>query len=238
MDLTLQAKDVARRWEMDYVGVAPAERLVQAPPGWRPGDILPGAASVVVMGIGIGAGVKWAQARTRLESTPTAKLGVWVYQVFGYNILNDKLNLAAYAVTKALEGAGHTTVPTPASPPYDTKELIGIFSHRHAAVAAGLGAFGWNKLVLFPGAGPKVRLVSVITRAELEPSAMYAGPPLCDAAACGKACVKVCPTRALSDTEKAHFSIGGRDFEHGEFDKRRCLSAPCGACLMLCPVGG
>ena len=238
MDLTAQVRDVAQQHEMDYVGVAPVERLTQAPPGWRPGDILPRAASVIVMGIRIGAGVRQMQARSRLESTPTAKLGIWVYQVFGYNILNDKLNLAAYAVAKALGGAGHMTAPTPASPPYDTKELVGIFSHRHAAVAAGLGEFGWNKMVLFPGAGPKVRMVSVITLAELEPSPMYEGPSLCDPVACGKACVKVCPTCALSDTAKARFSIGGKAFEHGEFDKRRCLSAPCGACLMLCPVGG
>ena len=133
---------------------------------------------------------------------------------------------------------GHITVPTPASPPYDAKELVGIFSHRHAAVAAGLGEIGWNKMVLIPGAGPKVRLVSVITRAELDPSPMYEGPHLYDPMTCGKACVEVCPTRALSDTEKVRFNIGGKTFEHGEFDKRKCLSAPCGACLILCPAGG
>jgi len=117
MDLTAQVRDVAQQHEMDYVGVAPVERLTQAPPGWRPGDILPGAASVIVMGIRIGAGVRQMQARSRLESTPTAKLGIWVYQVFGYNILNDKLNLAAYAVAKALGGGRPYDRPHPRQPP-------------------------------------------------------------------------------------------------------------------------
>lgn len=238
MDLTAQVRDIGRKWEMDYLGIAPVDRLVHAPPGWRPTDILPGAASVVVMGIRLGAGVRLMQTRTRTESTPTAKLGVWVYQVFGYNILNDKLNAAAYAVTKVLEGLGYVTVPTPASPPYDPKELVGIFSHRHAAVAAGLGEFGWNKMVLLPGAGPQVRLVSVITEAALDPSPMYGGPPLCDPVVCGRVCVEVCPTRALGDAETVQFNIGGRTFEHAQFDKRKCLSAPCGACFILCPAGG
>ena len=238
MDLTAQLRDVSRQWEMDYLGIAPVDRLVHSPPGWRPTDILPGASSVVVMGINVSAGVKQMQARTRTESASTAKLGVWVYQVFGYNILNDKLNMAAYAITNVLEKMGYITVPTPASPPYDAKELVGIFSHRHAAVAAGLGEFGWNKMVLFPNVGPMVRIVSVITRAELEPSLMYDGPPLCDPVTCGKTCVEVCPTRALSDTEEVQFSIGGKTYEHGAFDKRKCLSAPCGACFVLCPASG
>jgi epoxyqueuosine reductase len=238
MDLTVQVREVGKQWEMDYLGIAPVDRLVHAPPGWRPTDILPGAASVVVMGIRLGMGVRQMQARTRTESGPTAKLGIWVYQVFGYNILNDKLNAAAYAVTKVLEERGYMTVPTPASPPYDPKELVGIFSHRHAAVAAGLGEFGWNKMVLLPEAGPAVRLVSVITEAELDPSPMYDGPRLCEPIACGKACVEVCPTRALDDAEKVKFNIGGRTFEHAQFDKRKCLSAPCGACFILCPAGG
>ena len=94
MDLTAQVRDIGRQWEMDHIGIAPVDRLAHAPPGWRPTDILPGAASVVVMGIDLGMGVRQMQAKTRTESAPTAKLGVWVYQVFGYNLLNDKLNMA------------------------------------------------------------------------------------------------------------------------------------------------
>jgi epoxyqueuosine reductase QueG len=238
IERTRGIREVALEREMDYFGVTPVERLVGAPEGWRPTDILPSAKSVVVMGIRIGQGAKHVQRNVNLNSGVNVKYGIFVYQVYGYNILNDTMNLAAYALGKVLEKEGYTTVPIPASPPYNTKQLQGIFSHRHAAVAAGLGQLGWSKIVLFPDDGPKVRLVSLITEAELEPSPLYQGPQLCDPDACGRVCAKMCPTQCLSDEASVNFEIDGVLIEHGEFNKRRCLSAPCGACLMFCPVGG
>ena len=235
--MTGSIRELALEREMDYLGVTPVERLAGAPEGWRPTDILPGARSVVVMGIRIGRGARHVQRKVNLNPERSARYGMFVYQVYGYNILNDKMNLAAYALGKVLEGEGHTTVSIPASPPYDTKELLAIFSHRHAAVAAGLGQLGWNKMVIFPDHGPKVRLVSLITEAELEPSPPYQGPRLCDPDACGRVCTKVCPTKCLSDLEPVRFEIDGQLIEHAGFDKRRCMSAPCGACLMFCPLG-
>jgi epoxyqueuosine reductase QueG len=236
-ELTRGLRELALAREMNYFGVTPAEKLAGAPEGWSPTDLLPGAKSVVVMGIRIGRGVRHVQRDVSRQPRRSAKYGIFVYQVYGYNILNDKLNLAAFALGNVLEEEGHLTVPVPASPPYDAKELLAVFSHRHAAVAAGLGHFGWNKMVMFPGDGPKVRLVSLITAAELEPSAPYRGPQLCDPDGCGRVCVEVCPTKCLSEREAVNFEIAGAPAEHGEFDKRRCLSAPCGACLMFCPVG-
>jgi epoxyqueuosine reductase QueG len=237
IEMTRDVRELALEREMDYFGVTPAERLAGAPDGWRPTDILPSARSVVVMGMRIGRGVRHVQRTANLSSEKSAKYGIFVYQVFGYNILNDKMNLAAYALGKLLEQEGHTTVPIPASPPYNSKDLLAVFSQRHAAVAAGLGQFGWHKMVMFPVDGPKVRLVSLITEAELEPSPPYQGPQLCDPDACGRVCAQVCPTKCLSDQESVSFEIDGVSIEHGGFDKRRCLSAPCGACLMFCPVG-
>jgi len=238
IELTKGIRELALEREMDYFGVTPVERLAGAPEGWRPTDILPGAKSVVVMGIRIGQGVRHVQRKVNLNARTSGRYGLFVYQVYGYNILNDKMNLAAYALGKVLEKEGFTTVPIPASPPYDTKELLAIFSQRHAAVAAGLGQIGWSKIVLFPDDGPKGRLVSLITEAELEPSPPYQGPKLCDPDACGRVCAEVCPTGCLSGLESVNFEIDGVLIEHGGFDKRRCLSAPCGKCLMFCPVGG
>jgi len=237
MAITVRVKELAPRLEMDYVGVAAAERLRNAPLGWRTDDILPGARSVVVMGIRIPPGARLAQKRARQGLTLTAKYGTFIYQVFGYNILNDKLNLAAYAVAKLLEDAGHSSVPIPTSPPYDPKELVGIFSHRHAALAAGLGELGWNNLLLTPEDGPKTRLVSVISTAELEPDEMYHGPPLCDPAACGKVCAQVCPTKALSPDIGEQGTVGDRGFEYGLVKSHQCLAGQCGLCLLDCPVG-
>ena len=90
---------------------------------------------------------------------------------------------------------------------------------------------------MVPENGPKVRLVSLITEAELEPNPPYQGPRLCDPDACGRVCAEVCPTGCLSAEESVKFEIGGVPIEHAAFDKGRCLSAPCGKCLMFCPVG-
>jgi epoxyqueuosine reductase QueG len=235
---TSTLRELALEREMDYFGVTPVERLAGAPEGGRPTDIRPSARSVVVMGMRIGEGVGQVQRRVRQDPGVSARYGIFVYHVYGYNILNDKMNLAAYALGKVLEKEGHPTVPIPASPPYDSKELLAIFSHRHAAVAAGLGQLGWNKIVIFPDHGSRVRLVSLITEAELEPSPVYDGPRLCDPDACGRVCARECPTKCLSDVEFVRFEVDGVPVEHGAFDKRRCLSAPCGACLTFCPAGG
>ena len=124
-ELTKQIKEIAFEGEMDYFGVTPVERLAGAPVGWRPTDLLPGARSVVVMGIRIGQGVRHAQRSVNLNAGGRDRYGIFVYQVYGYNILNDKMNLATYALYKVLEKEGFTTVPIPASPPYDTKDTDG-----------------------------------------------------------------------------------------------------------------
>ena len=108
--MSLKVKQLASELEMDYVGVAPVDRLANAPDGWRPVDILPMARSVIVMGIRIGQGVLYVQAKASMESRSPAKYGVHVYQVYGYNLLNDKLNSAAWGVTRMLEDAGYLTV--------------------------------------------------------------------------------------------------------------------------------
>jgi hypothetical protein len=44
----------------------------------------------------------------------------------------------------------------------------GDFSYKHAALAAGLGVFGWSNLILTPTYGARQRLISVVTEAPLD----------------------------------------------------------------------
>jgi len=71
--------------------------------------------------------------------------------------------------------------------------LIGDVSLRHAAVAAGLGAFGRNNLVLHPRFGSRILFTALLTELELT-----SDPPvtedLCND--CGL-CVENCPAQAL-----------------------------------------
>jgi len=63
---------------------------------------------------------------------------------------------------------------------------------RAAAVRAGVGWWGKNAMVLAPGSGPWMLLGSVVTDAELEPTA----PMVRDCGTCS-ACLPACPTGAL-----------------------------------------
>jgi len=65
---------------------------------------------------------------------------------------------------------------------------------KYLAAEIGLGAYGWNGLLLTRDFGSYLALRAVITDAELEPDAFEAPQPPC--ADCGR-CVKACPTGAL-----------------------------------------
>ena len=126
---------------------------------------------------------------------------------------------------------------------------FGFFSQRHAAVRAGLGEFGLSGLVITPQYGPRVRYVSIITEAELEPD------PLVKEKACmrgkcggdkGPACWSRCGNKALSirpgvDMEKIFIDIPVA------LDRPKCVDFAnekavfgctfVGTCMRMCPVG-
>ena len=109
------------------------------------------------------------------------------------------------------------------SEPYVT--FLHDFSHRHAAVAAGLGEFGFNGLVLVPNFGARIRFNSIITNAPLVPDSMYNGQKLCIPEKCNYKCVRVCPTEALTRDETFKVNIGEKLFEYTKSDKVRCIMA-------------
>jgi len=130
-----QLKQMAWDSGVDFFGVASVDRFVNAPEGHRPTDLLPGAKSTISMGVKIGEGVRTANDRAYAG----VRHGIYIYQVFGYQYINDVLNRAAYSLSRFLERAGYPTTPIPAAAPNDPLQLMGAMSHRHAAVAAGLG---------------------------------------------------------------------------------------------------
>jgi epoxyqueuosine reductase QueG len=208
----------------DIVGVADVERFAGAPEGCRPTDILPTSRSVIVGGVHIIDSVCDDLPETRYEYTNQ------------FYVLNGFLGLATTKIARLLEGLGYRAIPIPAAYPRINKELKGIFSHRHAAVLAGLGEIGLSNLLITPQFGPRVRLVSVVTEAPLDPDEPYE-KSLCSQQqdGCRKVCVLSCPVEALSPD--------------GKINKDRCLryqeqimpwsavELRCGMCLGVCPIG-
>ena len=219
-----QIKNVLTAAGCEIVGFANVERFKEAPEGRRPKDILPTARSVIVGAVHILDSVCDDLPETRYEYTNQ------------FYVLNGTLGSGSMKVARLLEDQGYRAIPIPAAYPRINKELMGVFSHRHAAVLAGLGEVGLSNLLITPQYGPRVRLVSIITEVPLEPDPPYE-KTLCRAhrKECGKACVTCCPVEALS--------LDGR------INKDRCLryqeqimpwsavELRCGMCLGVCPIG-
>lgn len=223
-NLTSEVKKIALMNEMDYVGVTPVERLTNAPEGFKPTDLLPSAKSAVSLGVKLSRGVAEANRRAYTGF----RHGIYTYLMHGYVLLNRNLDENALRLTRFLENHGYTALPVPASRPFDPLALKGAVSHRHVAVAAGLGEFGWNTLLVTPDSGPRVRLTTVLTEADLEPDPMYSGKRICDRKRCGLVCVKICPVKAFSAREAEKLEIGGRLFEYSKLDHWKCLFGAAG----------
>jgi len=229
--LTNELKKFAQEKGADLVRVAPVERFKHAPYGAKPEDLLPGARGVVSIGISV--------TRTALD--------VWdcthtPYQL-GVVLTSEMLDNLSSHLVRFLEKRGCRALLSSATyigmrSPYDREEgfvqgaRVSEFSHRHAAVAAGLGEFGHNSLLLTPEYGAGVRVTSVITDAPLRPDAMYRGPRLCTG--CYK-CVDVCPMNAISKTRTVKVRYPDRLYEYAVVDFSRCQW---GQSLGLHPEGG
>lgn len=218
MNLKEELEKIALAQGMDYFGVGPPQRWENAPQGHRPGDFMPSVKSVIVIGIRIPEGA--------IESNHRAfqglRHGIFTYMLFGYNKLNELLDYTAIKMSSFLQTeATASTYLLPASTPRDEYLMMGEMSSRHAAVCAGLAEFGWNGLALTPDAGPRVRWVTLLTDAPLEPDPLYSGTKLCDHTTCS-ICVNVCPVQALSEDIAVELSIEDQKLAYGKLDRARC----------------
>jgi epoxyqueuosine reductase QueG len=191
MDISRIIKETALSNGMDMCGIASIDRFEESLPGRHPTDILPGCKSVIVVGVRLLDGIIQANFRTYENGRQDLK---GLYGTYGYTMLpNFELTYACYAIAQAIERKlGETATPLSTGPMTNGIQL----SIRHAAVAAGLGEFGWMSLVLTPEFGPRNRFGVILTTAEIEPDPIYSGPQLCDPKKC-RICTDVCPTKAI-----------------------------------------
>jgi len=241
LELAFKLRRLATKLGGDLLGVASPELLSAAPEGFRPQDILPGCRSVIVVGKGL--------SDATVETTPSRMFDNM------YAATNSFLEYLILQITDTLIREGYRAV---AIGPHslDGKLFMGDISQKHAAVAAGLGRFGLQSLVLTPEFGPRQRWGVVITQAPLQ-----FGTPmteeLCQREKCGQACLKNCPAKVFSlpQTEGVldpNFLPGGLWY-YWKIDKSACSTYranrrkglgwvtegghACAVCLKVCPVG-
>ncbi len=165
------------------------------------------------------------------QHDPNEKNEDSLYRHHVYRVVTPALDFLAQRIYGELQAEGYEAFPVPASLPYDTEKLRGVFSHKLAAHLSGLGWIGKSCLLITPEFGPRVRFVTVLTDAPLSP-----GIPLNRKCGRCQACIVACPTKAFSGTE-----FRPEDPVETRFNTRACFeyrrTHPCGTCVAECPVG-
>ncbi|MFZ5633989.1 MAG: 4Fe-4S dicluster domain-containing protein [Bacillota bacterium] len=224
MDINTELSYLAMSLGLHAFGCAPVSAYSGAPEGHHPRDILPEAQSVVTFAYRLNNGAVDNLPRTRNQ------------YMLEFTAVNQILVQAAHKIARVLETRGFPSIGIgPEADIGDYSRLKGDFSHKHSAVLCGLGSFGINNLLLVSRIGPRVRLASVITGAELK----YSGTaPAENCTACGE-CVSRCPAGALDRWE------GNYSHKTGwVIDKEKCAhymfasnnGKRCGICVSACPV--
>lgn len=219
MDLKFKINELARSQGASMVGVAPVDRFVGAPEGHGPTDFVKYAKSVIVVGIKIPNPIaEYTTYAPKFRGMPPwasvpFSTDDWItlmrentYALMGHYTLDVMLCIIATRIALMLEELGYSSMPTPCAgdaglgmPRARISVYFSPFSQRHAAVRAGLGEFGLSNIVVTPEFGPRVRFVSVITEALLEPDPLVSEKiclrDKCDAR--GPRCLRACIAGAI-----------------------------------------
>lgn len=214
-----QIKKIAKSFGVDICGIANIAGFKDAPPGFKPNDILIDCHSVIVYGK--------AFSKSVFEATTNAPY------TFMRNKLAEVIDTISVNLSIVLEGNGFKAIPIPSSEPYDywdSKKRHGraILSLKHAAQLAGLGSIGKNTLLINPEFGNRLWLGAIITDIQLEIDKQT--PSLC-IINCNK-CIAACPQNALDtitiDQKKC------RDISTSSTEGGGYVYA-CNACRKVCP---
>ena len=176
----------------------------------------------LIRGITIGAPVSAAVLRGCV-------IGPTRHYLHNYRMINWLLDQTAAKIAIAIQTAGYSALPIPASQIVDWEAQTAHLSHKMIAIRAGLGWIGRNNLLVHPQFGSKIRLATILTDMPLRTDA----PLQRDCGDCRK-CIAVCPVSAISDS-------------HREWNKAACLEKLkyfakahnvgqyiCGLCVKVC----
>lgn len=210
---------------VEVVGIAPISRFANAPERMHPANLFPDCKSVISIVQPIPRGTY----RGITEGTHWNN-----YTYYAYNRLNTLFRpLVTDELARFIEDHGHEAVPVypgvPETYPNHPDPIPGRpvpeinLNVRIAGVACGLGEIGWSKVFLHPVYGPRVRLGTILTDAELEPDPLVKPGTLCKR--CMR-CVPDCPGNAIPgrDGPKVTIRIDDQEYSWGDVHMGRCTA--------------
>ena len=235
-NFTSQVIAFAKKKGADLVGIASADYLESySDLKHKPSFFVPMAKSVITIGLKVNDALlefglsNKVRSRSDLFSSrhEVYKQTLEGYlKYYNYNLLDN----IAIETSKYLEKNGFISFPIQARVT-DWTEVKGVFPHKLAAIAAGLGIQGKCSLIITSEFGPRVRLASLITEAPLKTSAPRKDTTRSICGDCRK-CIDICPIDALDYDENT---------ETTSIDKMACwkltLPGRCGLCMAVCPYG-
>lgn len=159
-----------------------------------------------------------------------------------YSRVNALLDDLAIKATNLLQSNSARAVPIPASQTLDSEKWTSYISHKAVALAAGIGWQGKSLLIVNPDFGPRIRLTTVLTDADLVPDSPVKNR-------CGKCqqCKDHCPAGAIiGATTTSHYSSRTEAVDLAKcvhqvrdvFGKLPDITPLiCGICIKVCPWG-
>ena len=187
MDLTQEVKEKAKEAGFALIGITKPDKLNDLPYGWvrkitylrPPTELMPSVKSIILLGF------KENNRAFNLAITSPDWKGYGMHPseqqfedyLFDYEILKNK----AWTIVNFLTKKG-----------YDAAYTFKI-PFKTAAVKCGLGCQGKNTLIINPVFGPTIKLIAVLTNAELNADEPFTADLCKDC----QRCIDACPTKAL-----------------------------------------
>jgi epoxyqueuosine reductase QueG len=226
-------RGVATAWRQPLVAYADARdalfprlRQVASPSHATPQALLPGARTVIAMFVPFAESVARSNQRGPLASEAWAR---------AYVETNALVLALSEHLARALGQRGFRSALTPPTHNFSPDTLTSDWSHKHVAAIAGLGHFGLHSM-LITAQGCAGRLGSLVTEACTEPT------PRSDAEAClhkagqrCSACVRRCPSAALSLAGLDRQRCYARCLENADHHRGPALADVCGLCACGVP---
>jgi epoxyqueuosine reductase QueG len=205
--ITSKLKSLAVSLGADLVGVTTKEILADGPPSADPSYLLQTANSVISFALSLDR----EKVRSFISKTK------WRSHCLNRKSVVQKLYVIGDRIAEQLRSEGFEAVNVDINSNYrpekkaknvaEMTEFHPDFSHRYAALAAGVGRLGWSGNLLTKEYGALVELSSVLTSARLTPDMPIPDEDHpCDRC---KMCSLVCPVEMIRSKESVQVTVAG-----------------------------